>query len=262
MTLNLSPANRRYGRIPDRHDSRDLTMSEAPVFRLRASQLPPKVDLTEWCGPIKDQGEEGSCTGHAYSSIREFLARKFQNQSPILSPQFLYAEELLLEGTYPEDSGAQSRTGCLILNRYGCCEEASYPYQAGNIQKPSLAQEENAKKWIGGAYHRITNLADILSCLASGYPCSVGFTVYQSFESQQTANSGVMPMPHKGEMILGGHEVFAVGYDQSTETVLIQNSWGASWGIGGRFKMPFDFISNPAYTSDIWLCHLGRPWRK
>jgi len=37
--------------------------------------LPQQVDLREFGGPIKDQGEEGSCTGHAFSSAREWMAR-------------------------------------------------------------------------------------------------------------------------------------------------------------------------------------------
>jgi hypothetical protein len=33
------------------------------------------VDLRVWGGPIKDQGEEGSCTGHVFLSAREWIAR-------------------------------------------------------------------------------------------------------------------------------------------------------------------------------------------
>jgi C1A family cysteine protease len=38
--------------------------------------VPQEVDLREFGGPVKDQGEEGSCTGHAFSSAREWIAWK------------------------------------------------------------------------------------------------------------------------------------------------------------------------------------------
>lgn len=236
-------------------------MATAPVFRQAISALPPKFDLIPWCGPVKDQGDEGSCTGHAYSSVREFLARKYEDNGPILSPQFLYCAELIAEGTFPQDAGANSRTGCVILNQNGCCEEALFPYISSQIQHPTLAQMSNAQKYLGGAYHRITHLPDLLSCLSSGYVCTLGFTVYESFESDKIGNTGIMTMPKSHEKSIGGHEVFAVGYDLTTERVLIQNSWGSSWGQNGRFEMPFEFITDTNNVSDIWMCHLGRAWK-
>lgn len=261
MSLQVSAAGRRYGRLIDVADSRDLRMNAAPVFRLPYTKLPPVISLIPWLGPVKDQGSEGSCTGHAYSSYREFLARKYQNEGPVLSPQFLYVQELLFENTFPSDGGAMPRSGCIVLNQNGCCEETVWPYVPGNLVKPTPVQLDNAKKWLGGAYHRISFLADILSCINSGYCCSVGFFVYQSFESDEVANTGIMPMPKKDEALLGGHEVLCVGYDIPNRRALIQNSWGTSWGINGRFWMPFDFISDARYVSDLWMTHLGRAWR-
>src|ERR1039458_2628080 len=46
--------------------------ADATVIKtLAADFAKASVDLREWGGPIKDQGEEGSCTGHAFSSARE-----------------------------------------------------------------------------------------------------------------------------------------------------------------------------------------------
>ncbi len=236
-------------------------MASAPVFRMPLSKLPPLIEFTTLCGPVKDQKQEGSCTAHSKSSIREYLARKFQNLSPILSPQFLYVQELLAENTFPTDGGAQPRTGCSVLASVGCCEEGMEPYVAGQIVMPTAAQLNNAKRWIGGAYHRIIDPTDIFSCLASGYPASIAFAVYDSFESDAVANTGRMPCPNVAkEQFLGRHDVMACGYDVLSMSIICQNSWGSSWGQAGRFHMPFSVLNDPNLVSDIWMCHLGKPW--
>src|ERR1019366_3976033 len=192
--------------------------SSSSVYRTyraspRAEAVPQHVDLREWGGPIKDQGEEGSCTGHAFSSAREWIARKYEKASPILSAQCLYVEELIADGSFPNDDGAMPRTGCQVLTAKGCCEASLYPYVAGKFTDPTAEQAQNALKYKTGAYHRLGSLSDYLRCLADAtpWPVAVGFTVYESFMSQQVADTGVMPIPKPGEEQQGGHEVLCLG---------------------------------------------------
>ena len=50
------------------------------------------------------------------------------------------------------------------------------------------------------SYSRLVqSLPQLKGCLASGYPFVFGFTVYESFESQQVAQTGIVPMPAAGE---------------------------------------------------------------
>ena len=248
--------NRKFGARLDVHDVRDRMYRASP----QARPVPQHVDLREWGGPIKDQGEEGSCTGHAFSSAREWMARKYEKDSPILSPQCLYVEELIADGSFPQDQGAMPRTGCQVLTAKGCCEASLYPYIAGKFSAPTPRQTQNALKYKTGAYHRIGSLADFLDCLADPvpWPVTVGFTVYESFMSQQLADSGIMPIPQPGEDQQGGHEVLCLGYNLTKQQALIQNSWGDAWGQRGYFWMPFEVISAP--DTDLWMLHTGRPW--
>jgi len=248
---------RKFGALRDVHDVRDR------MYRAASSVRPAvlHVDLREWGGPVKDQGEEGSCTGHAFSSAREWIARKYEKASPVLSPQCLYAEELLASNDFPKDEGAMPRTACQVLTALGCCETALYPYIAGRITKPTPAQIANALKYKTGAYHRIAGLSDFLCCLsdATPWPVLVGFTVYDSFMSDQVAESGIMPVPISGEQQQGGHEVLCLGYDFAKQLALIQNSWGEDWGQRGYFWMPFEVIASP--DTDLWIVHTGGPWQ-
>lgn len=248
---------RTFGALRDVHDVRDRMYRAYP----RSEPLPQQIDLRECAGPVKDQGEEGSCTGHAFSSAREWIARKYEKSSPVLSPQCLYAEELLASGDFPNDEGAMPRTACQVLTALGCCETALYPYVAGKITRPTPQQLQNALKYKTGAYHRIGSLQDFLKCLAdpTPWPVLVGFTVYESFMSDQVAETGVVPLPKPGEQEQGGHEVLCLGYDLPMQLALMQNSWGSGWGQRGYFWMPFAVIDAP--DTDLWMVHTGRPWK-
>jgi hypothetical protein len=248
---------RKFGAKRDVHDVRDRLYRAASPAR----PIVQYVDTRPWGGPIKDQGDEGSCTGHAFSSAREWIARRYEKSSPILSPQCLYVEELRAEGSYPNDDGAMPRSGAAQLTALGCCEAALYPYKPGVFTIPTPEQAANALKYKTGAYHRIANLDDFMTCLSdpSPWPVTVGFTVYESFMSQQVADTGIMPIPKPGERLDGGHETLCLGYDAPKELALIQNSWGTAWGQKGYFWMPFQVIASP--DTDLWVVHTGRPWR-
>ena len=49
-----------------------------------------------------------------------------------------------------------------------------------------------------------------------------------------------------------GHSVLAVGYDDATKLILVQNSRGSDWGNHGYFYMPYAWISDFAATNDFW----------
>ena len=90
----------------------------------------------------------------------------------------------------------------------------------------------------------------MLVCLSQGYPFVFGFTVYESFESPVVKRTGVANMPKKGESVLGGHAVLAVGYNLKEKRFLVRNSWGKQWGKEGYFTMPFEYLETLA--ADFW----------
>ena len=79
-----------------------------------------------------------------------------------------------------------------------------------------------------------------------------GFSVYESFESPRVAETGVVPLPRLGERVLGGHAVVACGYDLRASRFTVRNSWGARWGMGGYFTMPFAYLTNAFLSADFW----------
>jgi C1A family cysteine protease len=170
------------------------------------------------------------------------------------SPMFIYYNERLLENTVMQDSGAEIRDGMKAINRWGICSEDKCPYEISKFRvKPSRAA------YADGAKHKIFNYARIgqsllqlQSALANNDPFVFGFSVYESFESDQVAKTGIMPMPSQRENLLGGHAVLCCGFFNNTKTFLVRNSWGTDWGQQGYFHMPYDFILNENLAADFW----------
>jgi C1A family cysteine protease len=104
------------------------------------------------------------------------------------------------------------------------------------------------------SYQRVPRVLNQLKgCLASGLPFVFGFSVYDSFESQEVARTGVVPMPDTAtEQLLGGHAVLAVGYDDADQRFVVRNSWGEGWGDGGYFTMPYAYLTERSLASDFW----------
>ena len=94
------------------------------------------------------------------------------------------------------------------------------------------------------------------SCLSDGCPFIFGFSVYESFESDAVAATGIVPMPGKTETCLGGHAVMAVGYDDSKQWIIVRNSWGPDWGDKGYFYLPYAYITNNNLADDFWTIRL------
>jgi len=241
-----------YGWMRDLPDSRDYLYA-APLLLFR-SGLPTKVDLRPKCPPVYDQGQLGSCTANGIAAAIEFDQRKQGIKVFGPSRLFIYYNERAIEGTVNQDSGAQVRDGIKSVATIGAPPEKDWPYNIKVFaEKPPLKAYTDAKKDLVASYSRVSQgTTQMQGCLAEGYPFVFGFTVYESFESDAVAKSGVVPMPTSREKVLGGHCVVAVGYDATKRVFIVRNSWGRGWGMKGYFTMPFEYLLNTHLASDFW----------
>jgi C1A family cysteine protease len=246
----------RYGWVRDIPDQRDHLYA-APVERLR--DLPRQVTLRAQCPDIYDQGQLGSCTGNGIAAAVQFERLK-ANQQPDFVPSrlFIYYNERVMEETVDVDSGAMIRDGIKSVAKAGVCKEQNWPYViTAFTAKPSPACYDEALQYRVTSYRRLVqNLNQMKGCLADGYPFVFGFTVYESFESTAVEQTGVVPMPAPSEVVLGGHCVVAVGYDDDTQCFLVRNSWGKDWGDKGYCTMPYALLTDPQLASDFWTIRL------
>ncbi len=247
----------RYGWVPDLPDARDhLYSAPAPVL----VTLPPSVDMRPQCPIVYDQGQLGSCTGNAIAGAVQFDRMK-QQLKPDFVPSrlFIYYNERVIEGSVGTDSGAQIRDGIKTVDKQGVCSEDMWPYDIARFtRKPPARAYKAARKCRAVSYSRlVANLRQLKGCLADGYPFVFGFTVYESFESEEVARTGVMPMPNlTTEKMLGGHAVLAVGYDDAQQRFIVRNSWGEGWGQKGYFTMPYAYLTDSNLADDLWTIRM------
>lgn len=254
----------RYGWLPDRPDQRDFTYA---VSARMAVSLPPSIDLRDQCPPIYDQGQIGSCTANAIAGALQFGMMKQGQDAFVPSRLFIYYNERAMENTIPIDAGAFLRDGIKSVASQGDCSESDWPYvatpadpstnlfPAGSppVTQPPETCYAEAVKHEAISYRSVTqNAADMKGCLAEGFPFVVGFSVYESFESQAVKDTGNVPMPQSGEAVVGGHAVLVVGYDDGERLFICRNSWGPDWGDAGYFYMPYAYLLDSNLAQDFW----------
>ncbi len=202
----------------------------------------------------------GNCTGNALAGLFQFLLMKLGRPTFVPSRLMIYWGERAAEGTVGLDVGANGDDGIAFLQAKGVCPESTWPYDASRF-----AEMPPRAAW-GEAYHhklgdpvaiKDGDLAQIRSCLASGYPVAFGFTAYPDLESPHVAATGQLPMPAHGDRPIGGHEVLLVGYDDATQLFKVRNSWGPGWGLRGYFLMPYAYLANPNLAGDFRSARLA-----
>jgi len=241
----------KYGWVRDLPDHRDHKYTAVEPF----ATLPKKVDLRPQCPPVYDQGQIGSCTANSLAGLIQFDELKEKVSKPFIpSRLFIYYNERVLEYSVKSDSGAQLRDGIKALVKWGCAPESEWPYVESKFAtKPTKAVYKDALKVQIQQYQSIPqNEQSLKSCLASGFPVVFGFSVYESFESDEVAKTGVVPLPTQDEQMVGGHAVCCVGYDDAERVFIVRNSWGPDWGLKGYFLFPYAYMLSPDLSSDFW----------
>jgi C1A family cysteine protease len=238
-----------YGWKPDRPDHRDQVM-KVPSGKLK---LPLKVDLAAKMTRVENQGDIGSCVANSSTTAAEYLYKLAGKRQPELSRLYVYYWCRFLDGVPPEeDSGTYIRTSMKCLASYGASLEDLWKYDVTkyHMKPPQAAVADGQNRQIM-RYYRTPTLAHIKLCLAEGYPSVFGFSVPESMFSGDTGSTGIVLYPGKRESIVGGHAVLAVGYDEKTQMLKFQNSWGTGWGKGGFGFLPYRYVTD-GLASDFW----------
>ena len=158
-----------------------------------------------------NQGTVGSCTANALcgalDSSPDFRGGTLRSENDAIQ---LYGVETRLEGKPypPNDPGGSGLEVCKAAKQLG---------------------------WITSYTHAFGVEHALLALVVR--PVITGISWYTSFDAPgATGLVAIAP----GATVRGGHEVLADGIDAANQLVWFWNSWGLSYGVGGRFCMTFD----------------------
>jgi C1A family cysteine protease len=238
-----------FGWRPDLPDHRDYRLK-----LVKPRRLPTSFRLTANMPDIFDQGQLGSCVGNAVAAALQFDRRVQKLTDFPLSRLMIYWDARSIEGTTSQDAGCEIRDAIKSVAKLGAANEALWPYNISKFaKKPPAAAYKQGLETQAIEYLAVDQTADaIRAALFAGYPVVFGFACYESLESDAVAKSGNLPMPKKGEAVIGGHAVVCVGWDTKGRWV-VRNSWGTGWGQKGYFTMPQQYLLDNNLSDDFWV---------
>ena len=228
-----------FGAIESKIDVRDYQVACAAAPNV---ELPEVFELN--MRAVKNQLAVNSCVAHALAAVVEYFNFMQEKTDTVMSTEFIYGNRI--NHTYI-DKGMVTRDALENLRKYGTCPNSSMP---GNIEVPEAIRRfnQNALGVIPVAYpNRITNYCslykkdDMKLWLMTKGPIVFAVKWYENY--WLTVNNE-LHFDEKSEPS-GGHCMVIYGWNK--EGWLFQNSWGNTWGNGGRAVYPYDAVIREAW---------------
>ena len=228
-----------FGAIESKIDVRDYQVACAAAPNV---ELPEVFELN--MRAVKNQLAVSSCVAHALAAVVEYFNFMQEKTDTTMSTEFIYGNRI--NHTYT-DKGMIIRDALENLRKYGTCPNSSMP---GNIEVPEAIRRFNqdALGVIPVAYpNRITNYCslykknDMKLWLMTKGPIVFSVKWYENY--WLTVNNE-LHFDEKSEPS-GCHCMVIYGWNK--EGWLFQNSWGNTWGDGGRAVYPYDATIREAW---------------
>lgn len=165
----------------------------------------PVRKLTWRHGPLLDQGQEGACVG--FASEANLGSTKRAKLITRDDAQAIYRAAQKLDEFPDTEEGTSVLAGMKAMRTAG--QIKSYAWSFG--------------------------LTDVLHALSYHGPVQIGVNWYSGMFDPDSAG-----LLHVTGRVEGGHCTLLSGVDPASRTVIITNSWGASWGRNGQARLGWD----------------------
>jgi len=203
--------------------------------------VPAEFDArVKWAGlihPIRDQAQCGSCWAF---SAAEVLSDRFAIATGKASPQLSPEDMVSCDRGDMGCKGGQLPHAWEYLTTQGIVTDKCFPYKAGAGDAPMCATKcadgETWTKYKAKSSYAVKGVSNMQNEIMLNGPIQVAFKVYNSFMSYKT---GVYSKKWYEFIPKGGHAVKIVGWgtESGTDYWLVANSWTATWGDAGFFKI-------------------------
>jgi C1A family cysteine protease len=197
--------------------------------------------------PVRDQGQRGTCVAFAVTAAHEVGRAEGIAVSEDLSEEALFWGCKLIDGNW--NSGTSFGSAATAIGATGQPLEAVWPYdprRAVGIRYDPPAKP-TADWHTSGLEPAHVDLAEVRAEIDAGRPVVLGLTVFDTLFRPTAA--GRIDVPPAGSPARGRHAVVAVGHD--TDSVLIRNSWGTTWALGGYGWLSDDYAGR--HISEAWV---------
>ncbi len=214
------------------------------IIRPSVNQLPRAWDWravhgSNWVSGARSQGGCGSCVAFAVAAAVESHQRIEENRAGL---NIDVSEAALFFTPERQCNSGDPRYGWSVpaaldfLIDEGACFEENYPYRGVN-QNAELKEGTELTLKITG-YDSTTQVNLMKRWLCEEGPLVTTYSVYSDFDVYWNSGaSGVYT--HVTGHYRGGHAVAVIGYDDSQSCWICKNSWGATHGNDGCFRIGY-----------------------
>ena len=239
-------------------DAIEAAASAHAGYALTQADAPARVDLKDYCQPVRNQGSCGSCVSFGTVAAMEGTARFGAKNTGLaidLSEAHLFYGHAKAEGRNCGNGWWPNRALDAVRDK-GIVDESCCPYTAGD-QSAILCADASQRLVRITSYKGTTNVAEMKQWLATKGPMVGCLVVYEDFFAYRT---GVYR--HQSGDQAGGHCILITGYDDNERAWLGKNSWGTGWGESGFFRIGYGEVGidaemwgveMPEPTSAVWL---------
>jgi Papain family cysteine protease len=198
--------------------------------------------------PVRNQGSRSACVGFAVAAAHEWM----RPESLRSIEDVLWAAHQI--GGDPNTESTSVQFALQGLQQHGHADEAAWPYgsPAFPAERPAEAKDPQNRAELA-AWRRMPSLD--LDTVANEIASGRAVVLTLGVVLKAWPKTGVVDAP-AGRKTPGAHAVLAVGTTRmgSEVQVIIKNSWGVGWGVGG-----YGFISSRYLDSYVRAGHILEP---
>lgn len=221
FSFRYNPEDPRLGRHV-RHDTRSYAYAEPLLPRAAIKSF-------KWARrtPILDQGQLGSCVPNAGTGLLGCDALGYTGATSVTIPRTDSKQIFTAGSTWVLDE-TFAQNGYRLVTRIDPYTGQWEPDDTGS-DGLSLAKAL-VQLGLSDVY---THAFSLQAALSAGQKQGFLFgTVWYNSMFQPQADGRIVVDPSSG--VAGGHEYLCREFDADQDQVWIDNSWGESWGVGGR----------------------------
>lgn len=204
-------------------------------------------DLRHQFGAVRDQKARPTCLAFAMSDVHGSLYSPYL----ALSVEYLYYHAVQLMVPRDPNAGVTLESACRSLRSPGQAKEADWPYQVNlPVDLSAWAPPTGCTVHRRDSTMSLDGFGQVCSHLDAGRPVVVCVELSESFYFPLA--DGTLPS-RSPDPKTGTHAVIAVGHGSTggEPCLLVRNSWGTSWGLGGHAFLSQSYLTNRILSTSV-----------